>query len=195
MPSAKQRDKAADNERRAWDLRLQGWTQQQIAEELGLSQSTVCVALDRIEKKLAREFRDHAEEVKARQTEQLQMVFQAAWEQWRRSCEDAQKVKTVKGRVASNEAGYIPLPDLVTEMVEGQSGNPALLSQAMKALADIRTIWGMDAPKKSEVKLNPETMTDEEIDAILAAAAHPGDDSGAEEREGAAATGGAGETE
>ena len=38
-----------------------------------------------------------------------------------------------------------------TQERKGQSGDSALLEKAMKALADIREIWGLDAPKKAEV--------------------------------------------
>lgn len=139
-----------NRERDAWHWRLQGWTQQRIADELGITQQSVCDMLSRIEKRLAAEFREQAEEIKARQTEQLMMVYASAWEQWQRSCQDAERETVVTGRAKATEAGLIELPDQVTRTVEGQSGNPALLEKAMKALSDIRAIWGAEAPVKSE---------------------------------------------
>lgn len=139
-----------DRERAAWELRLQGWTQERIAEELGISQPTVCKILRRVESRLAEEFREHAEEVKARQAAILERIAAEALRQWERSCQDAVRVTVETGRAKATEMGLIHLPDKEVTTTEGQSGNPALLAQAREALADIRAIWGMDAPKRQE---------------------------------------------
>lgn len=157
MPSNDNRahllERTAENERRAWELRLQGWTERRIGDELGVHRSTVGKMLQRMEKRLAAEFRDHAEEVKARQTGRLERLFEELVEQWRRSCEDGVTETTVEGRcqVDKTTGEIVPLPTETRRTVSGQSGNPALLAQALKALADIRAIWGLDAPKRTDV--------------------------------------------
>lgn len=145
----RQRNQAHQEE--AWRLRIDGWTQARIAAHLGISQQRVSQLLVVIEKRLHAEFAGQAEEIKARQTEQLQEVYREAVDQWRRSCEDAEKTTVISGRVKAGEFGVIDLPDLETVSREGQSGNPALLAQAMKALADIRQIWGLNAAEKQEI--------------------------------------------
>lgn len=136
----------------AWRLRVQGWTQGKIAAELNVTQQSVSEMLQKIEARLAEQFTAEALEIKARQTAQLEAVYEEAMEQWRRSCQDLQREQVVSGRVKVTEMGGVyNLPDQHTTTVEGQSGNPALLEKAMKALADIRAIWGLDAPKKTDV--------------------------------------------
>lgn len=142
-----------EREREAWRLRQQGWTQQRIADRLEVTHQAVDVMLFRIEKRLAAEFREHAEEMKARQTAVLEQVMDEALEQWRRSTEDAVTEVTVKGKVTGKSGkGKDDAPKdesraQVTRTVEGQTGNPALLAQARGALADIRSIWGLDSSK------------------------------------------------
>lgn len=145
-----------EREREAWRLRQQGWTQQRIADRLEVTHQAVDVMLFRIEKRLAAEFREHAEEMKARQTAVLEQVMEEALEQWRRSTEDAVTEVTVKGKVTGKGGRSKEGADKdesraqVTRTVEGQTGNPALLEKAMKAMEGIRSIWGLDAPKKQE---------------------------------------------
>jgi hypothetical protein len=105
--------------------------------------------LKRKEKALAAEFKEQAEEIKARQTEQLERIAEEAFAQWLRSYEDHERVTTETGRVKATDSGIvIPLPDKETVVREGQSGNPALLAQAMKALADARAIWGLGSAEE-----------------------------------------------
>lgn len=105
----------------------------------------------RVRTRLAADFKDRAEEIKAEQTARLEYLYSEAAEQWERSCED-RVCQTIRGgRVHFGDDGPAPLPDEVTTAREGQSGNPALLNQARGALADIRAIWGLDAPKKQDL--------------------------------------------
>lgn len=105
---------------RAWNLRVRGWTQERVAAELGITQQRVSRLLAKTEKRLYSEFADHAEEIKARQTVQLEHLYDRLTTQFEASCDDG-------------------------------SGNPALLAQALKALEDVRKIWGLEAPKRQEV--------------------------------------------
>jgi predicted transcriptional regulator len=155
-----QEEIGSERERQAWRLRIKGWTQQEIADELQVTQQAVSLALRRIAGKLADAFIDEAREIKALQTEQLFEVYRTAMEQWIRSCQDGEKRTVTTGRVKATEHGYVDLPDQETLTVEGQSGNPALLTQAMKALADMRAIWGWDAPAKADVTSGGQSIGD-----------------------------------
>ena len=151
MPQAKREEQRVVRDQEMWSLRLKGWSQQAIADHLCVSQALVSSTLDRLEKRLHKEFAARAEEIKGRQTAQLEAVYAEAMAQWERSCEDAEQVTTVAGLAKATEHGYVDLPDRVTRVVRGQSGNPALLEKAMAALAAIRLIWGLDAPQKQEI--------------------------------------------
>lgn len=135
-------------EREAARLRWQGWTQQRIADQLGVTQQAVDVMLQRIERRLAEEFKEQAAEIKARQTAQLEQVVDETLTQWRRSYEDAVTEVTVKGKTEGGKADSMKAQ--VTRTVVGQSGNPGLIGQARGAMADIREIWGLNAPKRNE---------------------------------------------
>jgi DNA-binding CsgD family transcriptional regulator len=57
----------------------------------------------------------------------------------------------------------------VTTTTTGQCGDPRYLELIRKLLADIRTIWGLDAPQKAEVITRDGDITDEERAARIAA--------------------------
>jgi predicted transcriptional regulator len=147
-------------EKEAWELRQQFWTEQRIADHLGIERSTVSKMLDRVERDLAERLAEEALPIKARQTAMLERVAEEAFEQWKRSCEDAEveRISTKEVNLVNDEdEGAIAIPAVevkTTNERKGQSGNPALLEKAMNALADVRKIWGLDAPVKSESNVN-----------------------------------------
>ncbi|MFN3652632.1 MAG: helix-turn-helix domain-containing protein [Armatimonadota bacterium] len=150
-------------ERRAWALRVKGWSQPRIAAELDVDTSTVCRMLQRINTRLAKEFEKTAAQIKAEQTAQLDYVYEQALEQWDRSCQPAECVRIVKKRIEREERDSDEDEELEPEepgdeyLVEyvretrGQSGNPALLAQALAAKAAVRQIWGLNAVKKTDI--------------------------------------------
>jgi predicted transcriptional regulator len=143
------RQEREQREREAWRLRLAGWTQERIAGEIGVSQQAVSLCLRRIETRLAKEFAAEAYRIKARQAAALWEIYRRSLEEFERSCQDAERCQVVSGRVKATELGLImALPDLETTTTEGQTGNPALLAAAMKALSEIRAIWCPDTAKQ-----------------------------------------------
>ena len=150
----------AEFERRAWEMRISGEKNlAAIAAELinpatgkPISTSTVSRMLSRVEQRLAKEFANKAEHVKARQTAQLERLFDEALDAWRRSKEPAETVTVTQGRAATTREGeVVPLPDQVVRQAREQTGDPRFIEQARGALADIRAIWGLDAPKKQDI--------------------------------------------
>lgn len=67
------------------------------------------------------------------------------------------------------EALQAILERTVTTTTTGQCGDPRYLEIIRKLLADIRTIWGLDAPQKAEVITRDGDITDEERAARIAA--------------------------
>lgn len=182
----------AERERKAWELRQQFWTEQRIADELGCDKSTVCRMLKRVETRLAKEFSAEAEQIKARQTAQLEQLAGEVYAEWVRSKGDAEYTRVRRKAIvpraprrdedddlplnsddleegdeceepeapeAPEPAGYVV--ESVFE-VRGQAGNPALLAQLRGIQADIRTIWGCNAPLKTDL-----TSAGEKVDVVI----------------------------
>jgi len=144
------RQRTQDREQEAWRLRVAGFSQWQIAEKLDISQPAVSKILARVGKRLAEEFLEEVRSVKMAQTETLERIMAESLAAWQRSKQDAQTLATVHGRTTVKDGEVIALPDQITQTVTGQSGNPAHLAQARGALADIRSLWGLDAPQRQE---------------------------------------------
>jgi len=64
----------------------------------------------------------------------------------------------------------------VTTVTEGQCGDPRYLAEIRSCLAEIRKIWGLDAPKKAEVITRDGDITNEERAARIAAILERGRD-------------------
>jgi predicted transcriptional regulator len=138
-----------ERERRAWDLRQRGWTQQRIADELGITHQAVSALLKRLDRRFLAKSDDLIAAQKAAQTQQLQYIADEALQAWERSKLDAETVVTTSGRAhVSKEGDVTLLPDETKVQIQGQSGDPRLLDQARGALEDIRKVWGIDAPTK-----------------------------------------------
>lgn len=143
-------------EKEAWELRQQFWTEQRIADHLGVERSTVSKMLDRVERDLAERLAAEALPIKARQTAQLEQIAAEAYEQWRRSCDIAEleRITTKEVNLVNEDdedAVSVPAVEVrTTNERKGQTGDPALLEKVMSAQAAIRKIWGLDQAEKSE---------------------------------------------
>jgi predicted transcriptional regulator len=175
LPGAIPKEVTAERERKAWKLRQKCWTEARIAEELDLTQQAVSAILRRVEKRLSAQFQSRAEEIKAAQTAQLEYLADQALQAWERSQEDAEGARTVTEAVElkTNEETLddentpirrkqvlVPAEKITTTRTsEGQSGDPRFLAEARNALSEIRDIWGLNAPKKTDVLSGGQTLT------------------------------------
>ena len=154
-------------ELRAWELTGLGWPQHQIAADLGVSQAAVSKILKRVEVRAAREQTATIERQKARQTLRLEHVYREAVRAWEQSQTDATRRRQRKTQPGAGGAGAT-----VAEItVENQHGDPRYLEAARKALADLRKLWGLDAPQKVDVRAtrNPhEGLSDEALREAVA---------------------------
>lgn len=140
---------ARRHEQEAWVLRRQCLTEAEIAARLGISQPAVSKILARVEDRTLKALTRSVGRVKARQTEQLDWVVAEAARAWALSLEDAESEKTIE----TIEAAEVEDGDPTTRRertVKGQSGNPQHLAQLRGALADQRSLWGLDAPAEVE---------------------------------------------
>lgn len=131
-------------------IRLQSefWIHERIAEHLGVSRVTVSRHLSKYNRKAMVRLEKQAAAVKSRQVAQLEWVASQSVEAWHRSKEDAETVKTTDGL---DDKGR-PVNKTET-MLKGQSGNPALLTVALNALADVRKILALE-PKTAPQRGN-----------------------------------------
>jgi DNA-binding transcriptional LysR family regulator len=150
MPgNAPAREVSRQREQDAWTLRQEGRTEAAIAERLGVSQPAVSKMLRRVEDRVLKDLTKEVGRTKARQTAQLEWAASQAARAWERSLEDAVSVKESVAPIGPKDAQSEREVGVETERTtRGQSGNPALLAQFREALADIRKIWGLDAPTK-----------------------------------------------
>lgn len=190
MAARPSKEVTAENERRAWELRQKCWTEQRIADEIGVSQSAVAQMLKRANKKLFKEFIARAEEIKAEQTAQIEYIAAEALRAWEASegeieirrksvkregviGKDGQpKYLVVNDEVVRDEDGQPVTETMVTEHAEStetrhHNGDPRYLAEARSAKADIRDIWGLNAPKEASVALTlPKAYVNVDLDAV-----------------------------
>lgn len=146
-------------ELRTMELTVLGWSQHQIAADLGVSQAAVSKILNRVERRVLRELTATVERQKVRHTLRLEHIFTEAMRAW-----DQSKADTTRRRQRKSEGGPGgPGATIAEIVVENQHGDARYLEEARKALADHRKLWGLDAPQKVDLRAsrNPfEGMTE-----------------------------------
>jgi DNA-binding CsgD family transcriptional regulator len=153
-------------ELRAMELAVQGWSQPQIAADLGISQAAVSKLLKRIEGRLLRELAETVQRQKARQTLRLDYLYAEATRAW-----NASKADATRRRQRQTHGGAGAGATVAELVVENQHGDPRYLDEARKALADQRKLWGLDAPQKVDLRASRtpyDEMTEEALRAELA---------------------------
>ena len=154
-------------ELRVMELTVLGWSQHQIAGDLGVSQAAVSKILRRVEGRVLRELTAVIERQKVRHTLRLEHLFAEAIRAW-----DHSKADTTRRRQRKTQGGSAGSGATVAEIVvENKHGDPRYLDEARKALADHRKLWGLDAPQKVDVRAshNPyEGMSEAALHAELA---------------------------
>jgi hypothetical protein len=151
----------------AWDMRVRGSSFKDIIAEfqkqdLGdWSPGQVYAMVRDHAKELAEAHEEAALLYKHEIHERYNLIIKESLMAWERSKEVEETSTTVDGRVHVSSVGQaaglvqepdvIPLPQQLTLTRKGSNGNPAFLRQAMDAMEAQRKIWGVDAPKKSDV--------------------------------------------
>lgn len=125
------------------ELYLQGWTQQAIADKLGISRQTVNKDI----KVLLAEWKKRREGIRDEFASKYDYIYREAISAWLKSLQDAET--TIQEMIEAGEGGQGQRLKASTKK-EGQSGNPALLAQAQAALKAIREMFGVDAAAKVE---------------------------------------------
>src|SRR5262249_36475761 len=106
----------------------------------------VSLMLIRVEARCLEEMSKRVGGIKAAQTNALMHIYREAMDAWERS-KQASKVMTRtlegKGEGAEGQGGRVRIKD--------QDGDPRYRDTAKSTLADIRKIWGVEAPKETRL--------------------------------------------
>ena len=129
----------------ASELRL---SHAELGRKHGLSADRISQIVRAESERLADELADGQRGLAARQTAALFCIAREAMDAWR---ESKQPQRTITRRVPGEGAGHREGGGSATETKRNQSGDPRLLDIGMKALADIRKIWGAEAPQKVDL--------------------------------------------
>lgn len=136
-------------------LYLEGKTQKEIADALKLNQSTISRELKKVldEWKVARVH--DMDEIKQRELAKLDHLEETYWMAWDRSIRTAttisKKVIVQHERVVGQE---------ITDKTEEQIGDPKYLDSIQDVIAQRLRIFGLEAPKKTEVTLQQLAVDD-----------------------------------
>jgi len=136
---------AREREARVWTLISQGKSVAYIAQALGYKVASVYALIRRVEARYNEITIASVAEMKARQVRMLEQVADLALA----SFEDSRKPNTKVVRETGTMAGKggESEVDLTKKTVERSIGDHRFLAEARGALADIRSIYGLDAPK------------------------------------------------
>lgn len=143
---------------------LEGRTQHDIARELGISQPAVCKILQRIEDRLLADVAWKVERHRARQTMRLEFIYGEAVRAWK-----ASKQETLRKRQRQTGAAAGAGTTMAEITSEHRHGDPRFLDEARRALQDLRTLWGIDAPERISIDATTHlaSMSDEAVEAEL----------------------------
>lgn len=145
------------------ELDGRGWTQRQIAKELGVSAPMVCYDLKQVRRRYAASTLESRAALVNEKLAELRQIKAEAWDAWERSCLDA--VQVVDEKVLRNgktrkrptlfDADPSPDDDELTTVrqvttTHNRPGDPRFLAVVLQAQRDERALLGLDMPARVE---------------------------------------------
>src|SRR5688500_10405890 len=142
---------------------LAGRTQHQIAAALDISQPAVSKIARRLEERLLADVAYKVDRQRAKQTMRLEFIYQEAIHAWHESKQEIQRRR--QRRTGHGGADATTIAEVISE---NGHGDPRFLDEARRALADLRKVWGVDAPEQVSIETtHVASMTDEALEAEL----------------------------
>ena len=144
-PSKSRSVKARIEGRRALvsELYLKGKTQAEIAEQLGVDQSTISRDLTALQKQWKDSAIRNLDEAKARELAKIDALERTYWDAWERSVGQTQ-IKTIK---AKGDPKGAPGQAEQTIRTEDLNGDPRYLAGVMSCIERRCRLLGIDAPE------------------------------------------------
>lgn len=143
QPSPIEREKALA---RTLELYHKGWTQYQIAEELGVSQPQVCNDLKLIRERAVSATNKTRAEWVAEQLVKIDLRRREAWAAWERSKKD--RKKTVHEENTLGDSYGVRDREEISE----SPGDAAFLSALAECDRDVAALLGLNAPSKVDLQ-------------------------------------------
>jgi DNA-binding CsgD family transcriptional regulator len=153
--------RARDLELRIWQLLSEGKTPSAIARDVGIARQSVHRIIRRVEARYHDAIASSVGRLKARQARALEAVLDEALDAWERSKQPARRVRKETGRsgTSHSDSGNGARTDLNRTDVQSRVGDPRFLAEAREALADLRKLYGLDAPKSGESNQDQTSVT------------------------------------
>ena len=165
--------------RRVVQLNSQCWTQERIAKELNISQATVSAILKGVAEKYWTSILDERNQEVVSQVSRLNYLIEEAMQGWERSKEASKavskKTDTIIPAPTQNSANTTAIqkqPQAIAESTViksiGQVGDLSYFEDIRDSLADIRKLLGIDAPTKTEQKIDLYSrLNDDDLDTLI----------------------------
>jgi len=118
-----------------------------------------------VEERLLADVELKVERQRARHTLRLEFVYGEAIRAWR-----ASQQESLRRRQRKTDGGNASGQTIAEIVAENRHGDPRYLDEARKALADLRTLWGVNAPERLAIEASSPfaSMSDEALEAELA---------------------------
>lgn len=141
---------------------LRGDLQVDIADALGISQSTVSRDLTYLQKEWQEARINDIDERKRLELAKIDNLELEYWDAWQRSKEDAE-VQTIKqkGAIVDGEKQIVPIE--AQKRTEGQAGDPRFLAGVQWCINKRCELLGLDAAKKTDVTSGGEKIVFEVV--------------------------------
>jgi predicted transcriptional regulator len=147
-----------EKQRQVAELQLQGWSQPEIAQHLGISQSSVSRRLKRFRSELRDATRRIVGDAWAMELERIDRIERQAWKGWQASQQGRRTAQITK----NDKAGETSRTALVD-----QHGDPRYLRVIQQCVAERRVLWGL-APQTPSGSTHGSTISLEERVARVA---------------------------
>src|SRR5438270_8759700 len=147
MSSRRKAAAVLERESKVWARTQAGYTQDQIATELGIEQGNVSRILERIQSRVLMQLTGSVESHKIQQTARLEWIYAESMRAWEQSKTPRKRAIRRTGGGDGGEDGEA----LETREAVDRDGDTNFLHCGMAALRDIRSLWGLDvAPALQE---------------------------------------------
>jgi predicted transcriptional regulator len=150
MAQSRKKSEIARDRRNISRLYLQGITQMAIAEQLGLSQSTISRDLFYIEKEWQQARINDIDENKKKELARIDNLEREYWDAWRRSQEKSKvEVTRMQGKASRPDQTTTPAPDKLEKMsrTEDNVGDPRFLQGVAWCINKRAELLGLNSYK------------------------------------------------